>query len=240
VNPDRHRLRVLTSVFRAHRFRKFAWGLFCGSAASNVTALRALFKSEQKNFFDSAYSIQIGWRNIFGRHGRLLLAASYFRVFSMVLIRLKEFLCRAGWVISGSLLLDFPATIFAYSGFFPRLANVADTIAIGFACTAVGCLSWFAGRTLQYVLAHRARSHLARCAARITAAASVPFAEPHQVTGRGLSICVHNVEVRNGRYGRVSNCRSHRIVCSYRGSSVALQDNSAIRFRSVQWLCACV
>jgi hypothetical protein len=180
VNPDRHRLRVLTSVFRAHRFRKFAWGLFCGSAASNVTALRALFKSEQKNFFDSAYSIQIGWRNIFSRHGRL------------------------------------------------------------FACTAVGCLSWFAGRTLQYVLAHRARSHLARCAARITAAASVPFAEPHQVTGRGLSICVHNVEVRNGRYRRVSNCRSHRIVCSYRGSSVALQDNSAIRFRSVQWLCACV
>ena len=196
MSLGRHRLRVLTSVFRAHRFRKFAWGLFCGNAASNVTALRALFKSEQKNFFDSAYSIRIGWRNIFGRHGRLLLAASYFRVFSMVLIRLKEFLYRAGWVISGSLLLDFPATIFAYSGFFPRLTNVADTIAIGFACTAVGCLSWFAGRTLQYVLAHRARPHLARCAARIAAAASVPFAEPHQVTGCGLSICVHSVEVR--------------------------------------------
>ena len=77
----------------------------------------------------------------------------------MVLIRLGEFLYRAGWMISGLLLLDFPATIFAYSGFFPRLTNVADMIAIGFACTAVGCLSWFAGRALRYALARRARSH---------------------------------------------------------------------------------
>jgi hypothetical protein len=78
----------------------------------------------------------------------------------MVLIRLGDFLYRAGWVISGLLLFDFPATIFAYSGFFPRMTNVADTIAVGFACTAVGCLSWFAGRALRYVLARIKLDHL--------------------------------------------------------------------------------
>jgi hypothetical protein len=157
--PDRYRLRVSDAHISCASISKICTGPFAATQPSNIEALRALFKSEQKNFLDSAYSIRIGWRNIFGRHGRLLLPASYFQVFSMVLIRLGEFLYRAGWMISGLLLLDFPATIFAYSGFFPRLTNVADMIAIGFACTAVGCLSWFAGRALRYALARRARSH---------------------------------------------------------------------------------
>jgi hypothetical protein len=74
-----------------------------------------------------------------------------------MVLRLGEFLYRAGRVISGLLLLDIPATISAYSGFFPRLTNAADTIAIGFACTATACLSWLAGRAMAYVLARITR-----------------------------------------------------------------------------------
>jgi hypothetical protein len=72
-------------------------------------------------------------------------------VFSMV--RVGDFLYRAGWVVSGLLLFDFPPTIFAYFGFVARLTNVDEMFKIGFSCTAIACLSWLAGRTMGYVLA---------------------------------------------------------------------------------------
>ena len=56
--------------------------------------------------------------------------------------------------------------------------------------------------------------------------------------GKGTVRCV--LKRATGAYGRVSNCRSPRIACSHRGLSVALQDNSAIRFHGVQSSCACV
>jgi hypothetical protein len=52
------------------------------------------------------------------------------------MVRLGDFLYRAGWVISGLLLFDLPPTIFAYSGFVARLTNVDEVVKIGFACTA--------------------------------------------------------------------------------------------------------
>src|SRR5262249_45018018 len=70
----------------------------------------------------------------------------------MLLIRLGNFLYRTAWAISGLLLLDCPAMIFAYSGFAARLTNVADTIATGTSCTAIACLSWLAGRAMGHVL----------------------------------------------------------------------------------------
>ena len=76
---------------------------------------------------------------------------SCFLVFSMV--RLGEFLYRSGWAISGLLLFDFPPTIFAYSGFVARLTNVGETIETGFACSAIACLSWLAGRGMEFLLA---------------------------------------------------------------------------------------
>src|SRR3974390_2724984 len=63
----------------------------------------------------------------------------------MVLFRLGNFLYRAGWVISGLLLFDFPPTIFAYSGFVSRLTNIEEAIEIGFVCTAIAGLRWWAG-----------------------------------------------------------------------------------------------
>jgi hypothetical protein len=74
-------------------------------------------------------------------------------MFSMVLIRLGDFLYRAGWVIAGLLLFEFPATIFAYSGFVSRLTTAADTVFVGISCTTIGCLSWLAGRAMGYFLA---------------------------------------------------------------------------------------
>jgi hypothetical protein len=71
----------------------------------------------------------------------------------MFLIRLGNILYRSGWAISGLLLLDCPATIFAYSGFAAKLTNLADTIATGTSCTAIACLSWLAGRAMGHVLA---------------------------------------------------------------------------------------
>jgi hypothetical protein len=68
------------------------------------------------------------------------------------MVRLGDFLYRAGWVISGLLLFDFPPTIFAYSGFVARLTNVDEMVKIGFLCTAIACLSWLAGRAMAYVL----------------------------------------------------------------------------------------
>jgi hypothetical protein len=62
-------------------------------------------------------------------------------------------LYRVGWVIAGLLLSDFPATIFAYSGFMARLTSFADTVWVGLSCTAIGCLSWLIGRVMGYVLA---------------------------------------------------------------------------------------
>src|SRR3974390_2300073 len=72
----------------------------------------------------------------------------------MVLFRLGNFLYRAGWVISGLLLFDFPPTIFAYAGFVSRLTNIDEAVEIGFVCSAIACLSWLAGRAMAYALAH--------------------------------------------------------------------------------------
>src|SRR6516225_4941831 len=80
----------------------------------------------------------------------------------MVLTRLGYFLYRAGWVISGLLLFDVPPTIFAYSGFVARLTNVGETIEIGFACTAIACLSWLAGRGMGFLLARMGKVESAR------------------------------------------------------------------------------
>jgi len=68
------------------------------------------------------------------------------------MVRLGDFLYRVGWVISGLLLFDVPPTIFAYSGFVARLTNIDETIQIGFACTAIACLSWLAGRGMGFLL----------------------------------------------------------------------------------------
>jgi hypothetical protein len=73
--------------------------------------------------------------------------------FPMVIIRVGDILYRAGWVIAGLLLFDFPAMIFAYSGFMARLTSFADTITAALSCTAIGCLSWLIGRVMGYVLA---------------------------------------------------------------------------------------
>ena len=56
-------------------------------------------------------------------------------------------------MISGLLLFDVPPTIFAYSGFVARLTNVGEAIQIGFACTAIACVSWLAGRGMGFLLA---------------------------------------------------------------------------------------
>ena len=72
----------------------------------------------------------------------------------MVFGRVGNFLYRAGWVISGLLLFDFPPTIFAYSGFVSRLTNIDEAVEIGFLCTAIACLSWLAGRAMAYAIAH--------------------------------------------------------------------------------------
>ena len=71
---------------------------------------------------------------------------------AMVFMRLGDFLYRIGWVISGLFLFEFPATIFAYSGFAARLTNADEMILVGLSCVAIGCLSWVAGRAVRYVL----------------------------------------------------------------------------------------
>jgi hypothetical protein len=70
----------------------------------------------------------------------------------MVLTGVGNFLYRAGWVISGLLLFDFPPTIFAYSGFVARLTNIDEAVEIGFVCTAIAGLSLLAGRAMAFVL----------------------------------------------------------------------------------------
>jgi hypothetical protein len=71
----------------------------------------------------------------------------------MFSIRLGNFLHRLGWAISGLLRFNCPAMIFAYSGLAARLTDVADTIATGSSCMALGGLSWLAGRAMGYVFA---------------------------------------------------------------------------------------
>jgi hypothetical protein len=78
------------------------------------------------------------------------------------MVRLGEFLYRAGWAISGLLLFYFPPTIFAYSGFVARLTNVGETIEIGVACTAIACLSWLAGWGMGFLLARICKVESAR------------------------------------------------------------------------------
>jgi hypothetical protein len=80
----------------------------------------------------------------------------------MVLSLVGNFLCRAGWVISGLLLFDFPPTIFAYSGFVSRLTNIDEAVEIGFICTAMAGLSWLAGRAMAVVLGRIQRTPLGR------------------------------------------------------------------------------
>jgi len=90
---------------------------------------------------------------ILGRHGGCSARPGIFWMILMVLMRFGDFLYWVGWVISGILLFDFPATIFAYSAFAARLTNVYDTILLGSSCMTIGCLSWLAGRAMGYILA---------------------------------------------------------------------------------------
>ena len=54
--------------------------------------------------------------------------------------------------MAGLLLLELPATIFAYSGFFARLTTAFDMVLLGVYSTAIGCLCWLVGRAMGYVL----------------------------------------------------------------------------------------
>jgi hypothetical protein len=78
------------------------------------------------------------------------------------MVRLGDFLYRAGWMISGLLLFDLPPTIFAYLGFVARLTNVDEMVKIGFSCTAIASLSWLAGRSMAYVLARIGKAKAVR------------------------------------------------------------------------------
>ena len=144
-----------TRIFRAHRFRKFARGplqrhsLRTSRHSEHCSKVNRRISLIQRIQFESVGGIFLVAMGACCSRPRIFRCSRWFSFDS-------ESFCTG---LSGLLLLDFPATIFAYSGFFPRLTNVADMIAIGFACTAVGCLSWFAGRALRYALARRARSH---------------------------------------------------------------------------------
>jgi hypothetical protein len=66
--------------------------------------------------------------------------------------RLGDFLHWVAGTVAGLLLLECPAVIFAYSAFVPRMTSGYDVIKLCGASTALACLSWFAGRAMQYVL----------------------------------------------------------------------------------------
>lgn len=71
---------------------------------------------------------------------------------TMFVFRLGDFLHWIAGTVVGLLLLECPAVIFAYSAFVSRMTSGYDVIKLGVASTALACLSWLAGRAMQYVL----------------------------------------------------------------------------------------
>ena len=110
----------------------------------------------------------------------------------MVLSRAGYFLYRAGWVISGVLLFDFPPTIFAYSGFVARLTNIDEAVEIGFLCTAIACLSWLGGRATAYVLA------------RITTVRATRIRKLQHLPSDSYTPFVHQLPIRHIALGSIA------------------------------------
>jgi hypothetical protein len=72
---------------------------------------------------------------------------------TVFVFRLGDFLYRTAWRLAGLLLFECPAAIFAYSVFVSRMSSARDTIMVSVASFTLACLSWLAGRAMQYVLA---------------------------------------------------------------------------------------
>jgi hypothetical protein len=62
-------------------------------------------------------------------------------------------LWRVGDIVAGILSIGCPAVIFAVLLGFARMANIAETIAMGQVCIVMAGLSWAAGRAMRYILA---------------------------------------------------------------------------------------
>jgi hypothetical protein len=65
--------------------------------------------------------------NVFSRHGAVAPDLAFLGVSDGPYSARRVVVSSRLWVISGLLLFDFPATIFAYSGFASRQADTADT-----------------------------------------------------------------------------------------------------------------
>ena len=104
----------------------------------------------------------------------------------MALIRFGDFLYRAGWFIAGLLLLELPATIFAYSGFFARLTTAFDMVLLGVYSTAIGCLCWLVGRAMGYVLVLLSHNAGKSCSTVISPTKAPSFSDNLARPARGV------------------------------------------------------
>jgi len=66
--------------------------------------------------------------------------------------QLGHVLCRVGDVVAGILLIGCPVAIFTFLG-FARMTSIPEAMAVGFVCIVMACLSWVAGRAMNYILA---------------------------------------------------------------------------------------